>query len=66
VSQLSKYVQAMRNGNTDMCIRIEQNFGVFGYPPEIVSVALKAIDEGKCSLGAVSDYLRGEQTPSTT
>lgn len=55
-----RYHDAMIAGNTNACIRIEQEFGLFGYPPEMVSVGLKAADEGQCVDAAIEAYIAGE------
>lgn len=55
-----RYHAAMIAGNTDACIRIEQQFGLFGYPPEMVSVGLKAVDEGRDVDAAIEAYVAGE------
>jgi hypothetical protein len=57
MSHLQSYVRAMIAGDTDRCIRIEQFHQLYGYPPELVSVGLKAADEGGNALEAVADYI---------
>jgi len=59
-SLASRYIRAMRDGHTSVCIRIEQEAGLFGYPPELVTVGLQAIDNGQDGFLAVEDYMRGE------
>mgnify|MGYP001767429544 CR=1 FL=1 len=54
---LERYTKAMASGNIDACIQIEQEYDLFGYPPEIVSVGLAAVDKGLDHLQAVDDYL---------
>jgi hypothetical protein len=44
-------------GHTHRCIAIEKEHGLFGWPPEIVSVGLKAIDEGADPEQAIDDYI---------
>lgn len=56
---LSIYTAAMIHGDADTCIRIEEAHGLFGYPPEMVSVALKAIDEGADPSDALSEWFGG-------
>lgn len=59
--QSAKYFRAMVAGQDWICARIEQDHDLYGYPPEIVSVGLKAFDEGKCVQDAVAEYLnRGD------
>jgi hypothetical protein len=53
---LKQYVDAMKAGNLDRCIKIEQDNHLFGYPPEMVSVALKAIDDDRDPNKALFDY----------
>lgn len=53
---LSIYTAAMIHGDLDTCIRIEEAHGLFGYPPEMVSVALKAIDDGMDPGDALSEH----------
>lgn len=55
MSELQRYHQAMMRGFTDTCIRIEQDHDLFGYPPEIVSVGLKAFDDGRSVQDAIAD-----------
>ena len=62
MSQAATYVRAMIDGNHDMLMRIEQKHDLFGYPPEIVSIGLRAIDEGKDAHEAIALYIAGEQT----
>ncbi len=59
MSLLNRYFAALRridDGGISECIRIEQDTGLFGYPPELVSVGLKAIDEGRDAHQAIHDY----------
>lgn len=56
-SDLSAYVDAMKRGDVDACIRIEQRHDLFGYPPELVSVGLAAIAEGREPAGAIEAHL---------
>ena len=62
-SQLAKYTRAILAGHHAECLRIERSFCLDGLPPELVSVGLKAIDEGKCADAAISAYVQqsGEQ-----
>ncbi len=64
MSELQRYVAAMRYGWTHVCEKIEQKFGLYGYPPEVVSVGLKAFDEGRDVYAAVDDYVNGAQSES--
>lgn len=60
-SVLSRYANAMRNGCAYTCVTIEQDHGLYGYSPEVVSVGLKAHDEGRNVQEAVSEYLMGHR-----
>lgn len=64
MSLLTRYTKAMVAGNIDTCIAIEQQYGVFGYPPEWVSVALSAIDDGRDPDAALESYLSGDTPPA--
>lgn len=59
---LELYCDAMRHGATEICIQIEQETGLFGYPPELVTLGLAAIQEGKDPHEAIDAYVEGEQT----
>jgi hypothetical protein len=54
---------AMVAGQDRVCIAIEQEHGLFGYPPELVSVGLRAIDEGKDADEAIDAYINRPLTP---
>ena len=56
-----QYAEAMKAGNTDRCIELEQEHGLFGYPPELVTVGLKAIGEGRDVNEAIEAYTRGQE-----
>lgn len=57
MSESQAYFKAMLANNTDACARIEQKYDLYGYPPELVSVGLRAVDEGKDPEEAVAAYL---------
>jgi len=59
-TQLARWLAATQNGYDVTCARIEQDFDLYGYPPEIVCVGLKAFDEGKSVQDAVAEYLNGD------
>lgn len=42
-----RYAAAMISGNSDTCIAIEKRNDLYGYPPELVSIGLLAIEEGR-------------------
>ena len=51
-----QYVNAMNRGDLNACIRIEKEHGLYGYPPELVSIGLAAHDEGRDPGDAIDDY----------
>ena len=55
------YAAAMLRGDCDACSRIEQRHDMYGYPPEIVSLGLNAIAEGKDGHAAIEAHLYGSQ-----
>lgn len=59
MSVLSDYTKAMVAGYLTQCIAIEKRHDLYGYPPELVSVGLKAVDEGRNPGEAVDLYLEG-------
>ncbi len=52
-----RYTKAMIAGNADTCIAIEQERGLFGYPPELVSVGLHGLDKGMDPHDAINEYI---------
>lgn len=67
MSQLERYHKAMRSQDGSyICYRIERQHGLDGYPPELVSVGLKAIDEGKDGEAAVEAYIAEQQRIADT
>ena len=58
--ELPRYMKAMIAGQDWVCSRMEQDHDLYGYPPEIVSVGLKAFDEGRNVQDAVAEYLNGD------
>lgn len=61
MTDAQRYVRAMIDGNYAVMSRIEQEHGLYGYPPEIVSVGLHAAAEGRDVAAAVDAYLAGDQ-----
>lgn len=60
VQDLAAYGRAMaRLDGHAICCRIEQKYGLFGYPPELVSVGLRAAADGLDVEEAVEAYLEG-------
>lgn len=58
MSALSRYIAAMRAGQLSIAYRIEQEYGLDGYPPQIVSAALSAIDRGDCPYQEIEKQMR--------
>jgi hypothetical protein len=59
MSILEKYSKAMCANYIDMCIAIEQKYDLYGYPPNIVSIALAAIDKGDDPYDVLESYFEG-------
>lgn len=60
MSLLERYHKAMRSlDGAHTCYRIEQEHGLDGYPPELVSVGLRAIDDGDEPHQAIENYING-------
>lgn len=66
MSVLRAYVKAMRGGHDFVCSAIEREHGLYGYPPEMVSVALNAIDDGLDPDEAITDYIDGKDEEDHT
>ena len=56
---VATYFRAMRMGWDHVCVALEKEHGLYGYSPEMVCVALKAIDEGNDPDKALDDYIDG-------
>jgi hypothetical protein len=54
---LERYNNAMKRGDIDTCIAIEETYGLFGYTPELVSVGLRAIESDIDPHEAVHEYV---------
>ena len=50
---LKTYYKAMREGNCDLALLIERKYKVDGYSPEIVSIGLTALANGKSMFKAI-------------
>lgn len=57
VADREAYSKAMIRNDLNTCVVIEQRYGLYGYPPELVSVGLNAACEGKDPQQAVDDYI---------
>lgn len=47
LSDLKKYNKMMLSGNSAGCLEIEEEWGLDGFPPSIVTKALREISEGE-------------------
>lgn len=54
---LASYAKAMRSGDVDSCIEIEQSCDLYGLPPELVTIGLIALDEGNDVDAAIQAYM---------
>lgn len=50
-----QYARAMRAGNNDLCFSIERSQGLDGFPPELVSVGLLALEAGRDPYAAIGE-----------
>jgi len=55
------YFKAMLDGRIDRCARIEQRHDLYAYPPELVTVGLNAVAEGKDAHEAIDAYMKEPQ-----
>lgn len=53
-----KYFQYMITGNSDSAYNMECQYGLDGYPPEIVSVAFNAMDKGEDVDAAIERFTK--------
>ena len=65
-TEVAKYMRAMIAGRDDTCGAIERVHGLFGYPPEMVTIALKAFDEGRDPDEALEAYINGDDEEDVT
>lgn len=56
-----QYSDAMIDGDHARCIRIEEAHGLYGLPPELVSLGLAAIDRGEDLAGVLGQAMGSEQ-----
>lgn len=57
---IDRYCKSMmREGGWRECLTIEKKYGLDGYPPEIVSVGLRAALNGEDVFDAVDNYTSG-------
>lgn len=57
MTNMQRYNTAMIKCDHDMAWAIEREHGLNGYAPELVSVGLKAIDQGHEPHQAIEDYI---------
>ena len=53
---VQEYLKAMVDCDSSRAYAIECDFGLNGYPPELVSVGLAAIDVGEDPFDAINEY----------
>lgn len=58
-SDLTKYARALRTGGAVTAVEIEERWGLYGYPPEIVSDVLSCVATGLPLDAAISEATRG-------
>lgn len=51
------YGRYLATNNLHGCVSIERRHGMFGYPPELVSVGLSALAEGRDADEAIHEHL---------
>lgn len=47
IADVAAYAQAMRRNDLHACTAIEQRYGLYGYPPEMVSTVLSSVARGQ-------------------
>jgi len=52
-----RYAAAMISGDPDTCIAIEKRNDLYGYPPQLVSIGLYAIEEGRDPHEAIDAFI---------
>jgi len=55
-----QYSEAMHDGDHARCIRIEEQNGLYGYPPELVSTGLAEVDAGRDPMPAINAIIEGK------
>jgi hypothetical protein len=51
------YAAAMISGHVNTCIAIEKRNDLYGYPPQLVSIGLRAIEEGRDPHEAIDAFI---------
>lgn len=54
---LDQYMEAFKRNDVEACLRIEERHGLDGYPPDLVTVGLRAVDEGRDAQEAVDNWI---------
>jgi len=54
-----QYFQYMITGNSDAAYHMERQYGLDGYPPEMVSAIFNAMDKGEDVDAAIERYTTG-------
>lgn len=63
MSTLSEqYAKNMRAGNLGICFEIERRAGLAGFPPELVSVGLLALENGGDPYAAIKSHMAPADT----
>lgn len=56
-SETARYMRALIAGNHSAASLIEERHGLYGYPPELVSIGLAAIDRGESADDAIAAHI---------
>lgn len=62
IDDRDRYFIAMLRNQTHVCTQIEQCYGLYGYPPEIVSIGLNAACAGKDPEQAADNYVNRKRS----
>ncbi|MEN7529306.1 hypothetical protein [Cupriavidus sp. DL-D2] len=57
-----RYTRAMIDGNLTTLVMIERKHDLFGYPPDIVSIGLRAVARGQDAHEAIDRHLADDQS----
>jgi hypothetical protein len=56
-TDLENYYRGLKDGNTALCAKIELKYDVYGYPPNLVCVALQAVVDGRNPYAALDETI---------
>lgn len=56
---LESYAKAMIDNRIGECIAIEKRYELFGYPPELVCIGLRAAADGLDIDDAIEEHMQG-------